>query len=150
VSSGAGGLAIAAGSDLVYVPAFRHVLRPAFVARAFTAAEVAAAQDRHDPAVFYASRWAAKEAAYKALCDLAIRSGRSTDGLACFRDYEVVRRPGSRVPALQLYGEPRRLLEELHDEGDVSIGLSLTDEHDYAGAFVTIAAIARLRAHAGA
>jgi phosphopantetheine--protein transferase-like protein len=133
------GLTVAAGYDLVFVPAFRRLLRPRFVARAYTPGEAAAARDAFDPSMYFASRWAAKEAAYKALCDLAVRSGRSTDGLACFRDYEVVRRPGSRVPALQLHGEAARRLAELGEEGEVSVGLSLTDEHEYAGAFVTIA-----------
>ena len=143
MESESGGLTVAAGYDLVFVPAFRRLLRPQFVARVYTAAEAGAAQDAYDPSVYFASRWAAKEAAYKALCDLALRAGRFTDGLACFRDYEVTRRTGSRAPAITLHGEPHRLLEELRDGGDVSVSLSLTHEHEYAGAFVTIARLTR-------
>jgi phosphopantetheine--protein transferase-like protein len=138
VVSATGGLAVAAGYDLVFVPAFRRRLRPAFIARAFTPAEASAAADTFDPAVYFAARWAAKEAAYKALCDLATRCGRTTDGLATFRDYEVVKRPGTRVPALEFHGEPERLLAELRGAGQLSASLSLSDEHEYAGAFVTI------------
>jgi phosphopantetheine--protein transferase-like protein len=142
VASASGGLAIAAGYDLVYVPAFRRLLRPAFIARAFTTAEVTASQDAFDPVVYFAARWAAKEAAYKAVCDLATRCGCATDGLATFRDYEVVRRLGSRVPALDIRGEPGRLLAELRGDGELSASLSLSDEHEYAGAFVTIVCLA--------
>ncbi|HET7769320.1 MAG TPA: 4'-phosphopantetheinyl transferase superfamily protein, partial [Chloroflexota bacterium] len=120
------GLVIGAGYDLVFVPAFRSLLRPGFVARAYTVEEARAAADVFDPAVYFASRWAAKEAAYKALCDLAVGAGRSTDGLATFRDYEVVRRPGSRVPALSFHGEPGRLLTTLRGDGELRVSLSLT------------------------
>ena len=130
---------MSAGYDLVYVPAFRRLLRPQFIARAFTAAEAAASADAYDPSVFFASRWAAKEASYKALCDLAVRAGLCTQGLATFRDYEIVRRPGTRVPSLVFHGEPERLLRELRGAGELSTSLSLSDEHEYAGAFVTIA-----------
>ncbi|HEU5318018.1 MAG TPA: holo-ACP synthase [Chloroflexota bacterium] len=133
-------MTVAAGHDLVFVPEFRRLLRPRFIERAYTAAEVTESRERSDPAAYFASRWAAKEAAYKALCDLALRSGRTTDGLACFRDYEVVRRLGSRVPALAFHGEAARLLAELEKDGHVSVSISLTDEHEYAGAFVVVGA----------
>ena len=136
-----GRLTVSAGYDLVFVPAFRKLLGPQFIARAYTAAEASAAQDAFDPTVYFASRWAAKEAAYKALCDLSIRSGGTTAGLACFRDYEVERRAGTRVPALRFHGEAARVLDDLAGSSSVSASLSLTDEQEYAGAFVTIARV---------
>ena len=132
-------IALAVGHDLVYVPEFRGLLSPRFIARAYTARETAASQRAFDPVIFLASRWAAKEAGYKAVCDLATARALPLDGLATFRDYEVVRRPGTRVPALVLHGGPRRLVETVARGGPVQVSVSLTDEHDYAAAFVVIA-----------
>jgi holo-[acyl-carrier protein] synthase len=130
---------IAAGHDLVYIPEFRRLLRPRFIARAFTAAEASASEEAFDSATYLASRWAAKEAAYKAVCDLSASRGLTLDGLASFRDYEVVRRPGTPVPALVFHGGPQRVLALLSGDSCVEVSLSLTHEHDYAAAFVVIA-----------
>jgi holo-[acyl-carrier protein] synthase len=136
---------VAAGHDLVYIPAFRRLIRPGFIRRAYMQAEAEAAQQAFDPATFLATRWAAKEAAYKAICDLATQLNRPLNGLARFRDYEVTRRPGTPVPSLVLHGQPARLLEEIAmsvGSERVAISLSLTDEHDYAAGFVVLCCIA--------
>lgn len=142
----AAGASVAVGHDLVYVPAFAPLVRPRFIARAFTPREAAAARRSWNPAGFLALRWAAKEAAYKALCELAAARGLPLQGLASFRHYEVVRRAQTRVPALRLRGGPGRLVGALARTHCVSISLSLSDEEAYAAAVVVIACVPRLQA----
>jgi holo-[acyl-carrier protein] synthase len=82
------GAVVGVGVDLVDVQRFRRVLarRPGLAERVFTAAERAEASRRLDPAEPLAARFAAKEAAMKAL----------GSGLGAFalRDVEVVSGPG--------------------------------------------------------
>ena len=66
-----------------------------FLQRIFTAGEIAYCQRRREPAVHFAGRFAAKEAAMKAL-----GTGHSQGVL--WRDVEVVRRGGP--PQLELHG----------------------------------------------
>ena len=73
-----------------------------------------------------------KEAAYKALCDLADVRGLSRDGLACFQDYEV-----AADGRLALRGAPRRLVEAAGADPDRDVTLCL-DEDELAAAFVAI------------
>src|SRR5881409_1753048 len=70
-----------------------------FLQRIFTAGEIAYCQRRREPAVHFAGRFAAKEAAMKAL-----GTGRSRGVL--WRDVEVVRRGGP--PQLELHGGAAR------------------------------------------
>ncbi len=83
------GAVVGVGVDLVDVRRFRQVLarRPGLAARVFTEAERAEASRRRDPAEPLAARFAAKEAAMKAL----------GTGLGRFalRDVEVVSAPGA-------------------------------------------------------
>jgi len=84
------------GTDLVDLDRFRRVLErtPGVVARLFTDAERAYAERRRDPTERLAARFAAKEAALKAL-GLGI-------GAVPFRDIEVVRADSGR-PALVMH-----------------------------------------------
>jgi holo-[acyl-carrier protein] synthase len=66
-----------------------------FLARVFTEGEIAYCTRRRDPAIHFAGRFAAKEAAMKAL------GTGHTQGVL-WRDVEVVRRGGP--PQLQLHG----------------------------------------------
>jgi holo-[acyl-carrier protein] synthase len=75
----------------------RHGRR--FLTRIFTAAEVAYCTERRIPAIHFAGRFAAKEAAMKAL-----GTGRSRGVL--WRDVEVIRHGGP--PELQLHGGAAR------------------------------------------
>jgi holo-[acyl-carrier protein] synthase len=129
---------VAAGHDLVYLPEFAARLGESFVERAFTREEAAAAGGAEDPVPHFAARWAAKEAARKAFTDLAARLGVSPDGLGASRQYEVARRAGLATPALVLHDRARGLADELAREGTVVVSLSITDERDYAAAFVVI------------
>ena len=104
-----------------------------FIGRVFTDAERAAADARADPALYYAKRFAAKEAVYKALC------GAGVDGLG-WRDAEISNLAGG-APDLLLTGRCKTALERLTPDGyNAAVSLSLSDEPPYAVAFVVISA----------
>ena len=75
-----------------------------FIARVFTEGEIAYCQRRHRPAIHFAGRFAAKEAAMKAL-------GTGYSHEVWWRDIEVVRSGGP--PRLSLTGGARRHFEVL-------------------------------------
>jgi phosphopantetheinyl transferase (holo-ACP synthase) len=131
-------VAVHVGYYLVFVAEFRPLLRSRFVARAYTPTEAAQAGRVHDREVHLASRGTAKKAAHKALCDLVVADGPPLDGLACFRDYEVVRRPGTQVPPLRFRGGPKRLSKALGTSHRVAVSLRLSDEHGYAADHMAI------------
>jgi len=109
----------------------RHPER--FVQRIFTPAEINVASNFANPSLFYAKRFAAKEAVYKAL------SGSGVIGLG-WRDAEILNNERG-APALQLNGGCKRALEALTPRGyKASVMLSLSDEPPYAVAFVVISA----------
>ncbi|MEC8643354.1 MAG: holo-ACP synthase [Pseudomonadota bacterium] len=96
-----------------------------FIGRVFTDAERAAADARADPALYYAKRFAAKEAVYKAL------SGAGVDGLG-WRDAEISNLAGG-APDLLLTGRCKTALERLTPDGyNAAVSLSLSDEPPYA------------------
>ena len=104
-----------------------------FRARIFTKAEVALAVSRFDESLFYAKRFAAKEAAYKAL------SAAPMTGVS-WHDAEILNTDGG-APVLTLSGACKRALEEVTPEGyKASVNLSLSDEPPYAVASVVISA----------
>ena len=72
-----------------------------FVDRVFTTDEIAYCRIRHSPAIHFAARFAAKEAAMKAL-------GTGHSQGVRWRDIEVIRRVGP--PQLQLHGGAARRL----------------------------------------
>jgi len=118
------------GTDLVAVDRIRDALArhgDRFLARVLTAGEQAACRDRGDPAQCVASRFAAKEAAAKAL-----GTGFS-DGVRLL-DLEVARQPG-HPPRLHLHGAAA---ERARSQGVVRAHLSLSDEAGLALATVIL------------
>jgi holo-[acyl-carrier protein] synthase len=97
---------IGIGIDAVDLARFRQVLerRPRLVERLFSEAEREDVAGRADPVPGLAARFAAKEAAWKAL-------GAGL-GAAGFTDVEVVRSPGG-APALRVSRSARRLADQL-------------------------------------
>lgn len=88
------------GIDLVEVPRIRQMLEkhgPRFKERTFTAGEIAYCDSCADPAIHYAARFAAKEAAAKAL-----GTGLWSEGVN-WTDIEVIREASGR-PRLVLHG----------------------------------------------
>jgi holo-[acyl-carrier protein] synthase len=88
------------GVDLVDVPRVRALLErhgERFRERTFTTGEIAYCDSCADPAIHYAARFAAKEAAAKAL-----GTGLWAEGVD-WQDFEVTRAANGR-PGLQLHG----------------------------------------------
>jgi holo-[acyl-carrier protein] synthase len=106
---------IAVGNDVVHLPTFLKSLTPLFIKRSYTENELAYCTRFADPALRYASTWAAKEAVYKALkqADEHIK--------LWWRDIEINR------PKPQ--GKPTVSISKLKDPLDFS--LTITHDGDY-------------------
>lgn len=129
------------GSDIVDIRRIETTLArfgERFLARIFTEAERARAERRvGDPRVragTYAKRFAAKEAAAKAL-GTGFRQG------VFWRDLAVVNLPGGK-PTMRLSGGAAARLVRLTPPGlAAAIDLTMTDEYPYAQAMVVISAV---------
>ncbi|QSH40462.1 holo-ACP synthase [Lentisphaerota bacterium ZTH] len=118
------------GTDIVSIARIRDLLEKqgeAFLQRVFTPAELLKADSKRDPAEFYASRWAAKEAASKALgCGI---------GLRCrFRDICVSNGQSGR-PQIKFSGAGAETAAALQVE---NIHVSLSHEREHAMATVIL------------
>ena len=119
------------GFDLTALPRIKSLLEKheeRFLTRILTAAELAALPAEPARRVAYAAgRWAAKEAAVKAL-----GSGFSA-GIG-FHDVEIVTLEEGR-PELRLHGRAEELARE---KGVTSLHVSISHERDMAGAMVIL------------
>ena len=105
-----------------------------FTGRMFTKAERAAAAASGQPQAYFAKRFAAKEAVYKALS----RTGVSGLG---WKQAETLSLPNG-APVMTLTGRCKMALEALTPDGyNAQISISLSDEPPYALAFVIINAV---------
>ena len=105
-----------------------------FIDRIFTTAERAAADATSQPQAYFAKRFAAKEAVYKAL------SGAGMSGLR-WQQAETLSLPNG-APVMSLTGQCKTALEALTPDGyKAQISISLSDEPPYALAFVIINAV---------
>ena len=119
------------GMDLVDVGRIHHLLvrHPTrATARLFTAAERAYAERHAEPARHYAARFAAKEAAYKALAGSALARAIS------WQDVEVANEADGR-PTLRLHG---RAAERMAELGATRAWVTLTHADHVAGAPVVV------------
>ncbi|HJM39332.1 MAG TPA: holo-ACP synthase [Planctomycetota bacterium] len=117
------------GIDLVEVDRFRSALEKGgatFLNRLFTPSEQEDCASRADPPIHYAARWAAKEAAMKAL-----GSGFAQDGVE-FTHFEI-RSDGSSPPQILLHKKAAELASE---RGLRSLRLSLSHTSTTAAAVV--------------
>lgn len=120
------------GTDIVATNRIRGLLRrhgARLYSRILAPSEQAALASVGDQAPFMARRFAAKEAAAKALGTGLARGVR-------WRDIEV-RHDAHGRPCLRFHGESRRIAAE---RGIGHYHLSISDEHDYAVAFVILEA----------
>lgn len=118
------------GTDLVHIPRMEELLMRhgmKFARRILTDSEYAEFQHTHRPAEFIAKRFAAKEAAAKAL-GTGFRDGLSLKHIGVGHDEQG-------RPTLGFVGMGAELLERFHINNS---HLSLSDERDYALAFVTL------------
>ena len=122
---------IGIGTDLVEIARIRRLLDfhgEAFRHRVFTPAEIALAAERQHSAEFYAGRWAAKEAAVKALgCGFGAECGHTDIEILCGSEGE---------PILRCRVLPRRLRQAGPEH--VFWHVSITHERCYAAAFVVL------------
>jgi holo-[acyl-carrier protein] synthase len=112
------------GVDLVQIPRMREVITrwdERFLRRVFTDAEIAYCRARRDPVPHFAARFAAKEAAMKAL-GTGLRLG------VRWRELEV-RRERGQAPRLLLHGRSREIGLA---RGGRAMLLALTHDGDYA------------------
>ncbi|MDO4198424.1 MAG: holo-ACP synthase [Erysipelotrichaceae bacterium] len=119
------------GVDMVYIPEIRHFLEDeklasSFISHTFTPSEVNACKSHNDPAEYYATRFAAKEAVYKAIAHL-------NDNINFdFRKIETLNHSDG-APYINIIEELKDILES----SDISsLHISITTEHDYVTAFV--------------
>jgi len=118
------------GIDIVEIRRIRAVLQrreERFVRRVFTDAEREYCVRHRDPAPYFAARFAAKEAAFKAL-----GTGWARGVTWC--DIEIVRRP-EQAPALLIHGEARRIADSLQVR---KAHVTLSHGEDAAIAFVLL------------
>ena len=118
------------GIDIVETARIRQVIErhgEQFLNRVYTPAEQAIGKIRASAQHFYAGRWAAKEAAAKALgCGI---------GEECaFNEIEVVMSPVG-LPSLRFIGAAARTAEAL---GVKNVRVSITHEREYAAAVVIL------------
>lgn len=118
------------GIDLIEVPRFEQALHrfgERLINRLFTPAEVAYCQSKARAVEHYAARFAAKEAAMKAL-------GTGKSGGIRWRDVEITRAPG-KPPQIHFHGQARQRFENL---GAKQVVVSLTHTGHSAMAYVII------------
>jgi holo-[acyl-carrier protein] synthase len=109
------------GNDLVHIPSFRKSLNPAFIQRIFTEKEIEQIEQyRANPAIRYATTWAAKESVIKVLKQFT----KSPLGLS-WKDIEIVR--VNKIPKVTIKKKYYKTL---------SFSLSLSHHHKYAFAVV--------------
>src|SRR5918911_165448 len=121
---------VATGIDMVEIARIEDVFArrgPRFRDRVFTASEIAYCESRAARMESYAARFAAKEAAMKAL-------GTGWGDGVGWHDIEVQRSPAG-VPSLVFYG---RALQRLNQLGARRTHLSLTHSRDFALAQVIL------------
>lgn len=128
------------GTDFVDVRRIEAVLKrhskDRFVSRIFTIAEIAyceSASHFERRVLRYANRFAAKEAAYKAL------GAHKGTGIT-WQDIEVISDKETRAPSLYFSGNTALFIEKkiTHPQMEIRTHLSLSDEYPYALAFVII------------
>ena len=125
---------IGLGSDILDIRRIEKTLLRfgnRFKKRIFTELEIKRCEKRKLSVECFAKRFAAKEAAAKAL-GTGFRKG------VYWRDLEVINLPSGK-PSMNFHGESKKRLDSLMPKNSVpSINLSITDEFPYAQAIVTI------------
>lgn len=122
------------GTDIVEIARITAAIEKSgdrFLDRIYTENEKAAAQDRTDKSRFYALRWAAKEAAWKAL------SPGYQNGVG-WQDLEVINDQDGK-PLLMFHGAAQEYFEN-QTNGLGKTDLSLSDDGGMALAFVVLSA----------
>lgn len=120
---------IAIGTDIIQLTRIREALERHgrhFAERILCPRELALFDEKSDPTAYLAKRFAAKEALSKALG--------TGIGKVSWQDMETVNDPAG-APAILLTGNAKKYLRKL---GANNVLLSLSDERDFAVAFVVL------------
>jgi holo-[acyl-carrier protein] synthase len=121
---------VGTGIDIAEVPRIADSLArfgQRFLHRVFTEGEIRYCDTKANRAERYAARFAAKEAAMKAL-------GTGWNNGVRWRDVEVLRQPGSR-PTIRFHGTAAQIAARL---GTINISLSLSHTPEHAIASVIL------------
>ena len=124
---------IGLGSDLIDIRRIENTLLKfgdRFKKRIFTENEIKNCERRKESVACYAKRFAAKEAAAKAL-GTGFRNG------VFWRDLEVTNLPSGK-PTITFHGNSQLQLKKIANDKEPDISLTITDEFPYAQAIVTI------------
>ena len=106
----------------------QYITNSSFVSHTFTKTEIEQANQKVNVAEYYATRFAAKEAVFKALAHLTVKKAFD------FRLIETLNhKDGS--PYIHITDELSKIMQEA---GVTQIHLSLTHETQYASAFVIV------------
>lgn len=117
------------GVDLVYIPKMKQLYlecRHTFIQHTFTSAEIHEAELRTEPWEYLASRFAVKEAVFKAVAHF-------TDEKRF--DLRIVETQNAEDGAPIIVMNPA-LEQTLHNAGFSALQVSISTEKDYAAAFV--------------
>ena len=119
------------GTDIVSIDRIKKSIKnKRFVSRVYNAKEIFKCKKFNKSHHCFAKRFAAKEAFSKAL-GTGISGGINLNEI-------VVKNNISGKPYLNFEGNTKKLLEKKFKNKKIKISLSLSDEHKYAVAFVTI------------
>ena len=128
---------IGIGTDIVAIERIRRSIDTygeRFISRCFTKDEIAAASGLKDDRVrlgYFAKRWAAKEAIAKA-------AGTGIGKYVAFQDIDISSSNDWGKPIVNITGKSRSYIAGLVKEGSFKLDISLSDEKDFAIAFVVI------------
>jgi len=109
----------AVGNDIVFIPDFDKSFTPLFKNKVYTVNEIAYCEQFDNALLRYASTWAAKEAAYKAIKQL-YRVALSWKKIEISRD-KIAGKPSVKIPTNHV---------------PISISLSISHDGDYVWAVV--------------
>src|ERR1700726_2407339 len=121
---------VGTGIDITEVPRIREAIErhgERFLKRIFTEGEIQYCESKANRVERYAARFAAKEAAMKAI-------GTGWNHGVAWRDIEVCRQPGGR-PTIEFHGKAGEFAAKL---GAVHVALSLSHTEEYAIAQVIL------------
>ena len=113
----------AIGNDLVFLPNFLLSLTDDFKKKVYTPTELAYCEQFSDPALRYASTWAAKEAVYKAIKQLDRKP-------LSWKKIEIIREKTA--------GRPHVILHQHKQPFKISLSISHDGDYIWAAAFVEI------------
>ncbi len=102
------------GNDLVFIPDFEKSFSPLFKTKVYTSLEIAYCDSFDNSLLRYASTWAAKEAAYKAIKQLH-------SGSLSWKKIEISREKIAGQPRVNLLGNQQHF----------HISLSISHDGDY-------------------